>query len=162
MSQVSRTLAKAILGAAILAAGSTTFAATDARTLLVTATIPGGCILSTTPMAFGTLNVAGTTDETHTATATIKCAVGISASAFTVGGVTPASGAAGTFNGIMTGAATNQALPYTITWTDPGTYVGQGFATGKDVPLLGTIRNADFVAKNPDNFAQTVLLSINF
>ena len=157
MSHISQTCAKGILGAAILAAASSTFAATEARTLLVTASIPGGCTLTTTPMAFGTLNVAGTADETHTATATIKCALGVSASGFTVGGTTT-----GTFTGSMLGAATGQTLPYTITWTDPGTYVGQGFATGKSVDLFGTVRNADFVTKSPDNFAQSVIVSINF
>jgi len=157
MSHVSRILVKGLVGAAILAAASATFAATEARTLLVTATIPGGCTLTTTPMAFGTLNVAGTTDETHTATATIKCALNISASGFTVGGSTT-----GTFNGTMVGAVTGQTMPYSITWTDPGTYVGQGFATGKTVDRFGTIRNADFTTKSPDNFAQSVIVSINF
>jgi hypothetical protein len=157
MTHGSHKLATAILGAAILAAASTSFAATEARTLLVTATIPGGCTLTTTPMAFGILNVAGTTDETKTATATIKCALNISASGFTVGG-----SPSGTFTGSMVGAVTAQTMPYTITWTDPGTYVGQGFATGKDVTLLGTIRNADFTSKSPDNFAQSVIVSINF
>ena len=157
MSHVSKGFAKAILAVAVLGAASTSFAATEARTLLVTATIPGGCTLTTTPMAFGILNVAGTTDETHTATATIKCAVGVSASGFTLGGTTT-----GTFVGSMLGASTQQTMPYTITWTDPGTYVGQGFATGLNVTLNGTIKNADFTTKSPDNYAQSVIVSINF
>lgn len=157
MSHSSHVLFKALVGAAVLAAASTTYAATEARTLLVTATIPGGCTLTTTPMAFGILNVAGTTDETHTAQATIKCALNVSASGFTLGGST-----SGTFDGVMTGLATGQTLPYNIRWTDPGTYVGQGFATGKTVDLFGTIRNADFVTKSPDNFSQSVVVSINF
>jgi len=157
MSQVSKTLIKGLVGAAVLAATSAAFTAQEARTLLVTATIPGGCTLVTAPMAFGTLNVAAATDETHTATATYKCAVGITVNSFTVG-----TSVNGTFSGAMTGAATGDIIPYTITWTPPAAYVGEGFATGKSVDLLGTIKNADYITKHPDNYAQSVIVAINF
>jgi hypothetical protein len=158
MSQFSKTLAKAIAGAAILAAASAAFPAQEARTMLVTATIPGGCTLTTPPMGFGTLNVAAGTDETKVVTATYKCAVGITVTSFTVG-----ASATGTFSGVMTGAGTTpDTIPYTITWTPPAAFDGTGFVTGKSVDLTGTIRGADYIAKRPDNYSQSVTVAINF
>jgi len=157
MSQIAKTLVKGLVGAAVLAAASSTFALQEARTLLVTATIPGGCTLTTTPMAFGTLNVAAGTDETHTATASYKCAVGTTVTQFSVGGSTT-----GTFNGIMTGAATTDAIPYSITWTPPAPFAGKGFVVGNDVTLNGLVKGTDYIAKSPDNYAQSIIVAINF
>jgi len=158
---MSKMVIQGVLAAALAAVTSVGFAAQEARTLSVTATIPGTCVLITSgPMAFGTLDVGATTNETHTVTATYKCATGLTVSSFQVGPSTT-----GTFAGAMVGLTpTNtDTIPYVINWTPPAPYAGQGFAvTGQQVILTGTILNSDYISKKPDSYAHSVVLAINY
>lgn len=158
---MSKMVIQGVVAAAIAAVSSVGFAAQEARTLAVTATIPGTCVLLTSgPMAFGTLDVGATTNETHQVTATYKCATGLTVSSFQVGPSTT-----GTFAGAMVGLTpTNtDTIPYVITWTPPAAYAGEGFAvTGKQVVLTGTILNSDYISKKPDSYAHSVVLAINY
>ena len=158
---MSKMMIQGALAAALALVTSAGFAAQEARTLSVTATIPGTCVLITSgPMAFGTLDVGATTNETHTVTATYKCATGLTVSSFQVGPSTT-----GTFAGAMTGLTpTNtDTIPYVINWTPPAPYAGQGFAvTGQQVILTGTILNSDYISNKPDSYAHSVVLAINY
>jgi len=158
---MSKLLVQGVVAAAIAVVTSVGFAAQEARTLSVTATIPGTCVLTTSgPMAFGTLDVSATTNETHTVTATYKCATGLTVSSFTVAGA-----AAGPFVGAMVGLTpgNTDTVPYSITWTAPDPYLGEGFnVVGKQVVLTGTIQNADYISKKPDSYSHSVVLAINY
>jgi hypothetical protein len=158
---MSKSSASAAVAAVLVALTSAAYAAQEARTLSVTATIPGTCVLSTSgPMAFGTLNMASTTAETKDVVATYKCATGLTVSSFSVCGVTT-----GSFSGAMTGLSpTNtDTIPYSISWTPPAAYQGEGFAvTGRQVTLSGTIQNAAYISKTPDSYAHSVVLAINY
>lgn len=158
---MSKMLIHGAVAAAIALVTSASFAAQETRTLAVTATIPGTCVLITSgPMAFGTLDVASTANETHTVTATYKCATGLTVSSFQVGPSTT-----GTFAAAMIGLTpTNtDTVPYVINWTPPAPYAGEGFAVpGQQVVLTGTILNSDYIGKKPDSYAHSVVLAINF
>lgn len=155
---------KGLLAGAIAAAASTGFTAgQDSKVLNVSATIAGGCVLSLSgPMAFGNLNLTGNADETKDVTATYHCATGQSvlAGGFVVGGST-----SGTFVGSMTalGSGNTDTIPYTIGWTQPGQYDGDGFASaGQSVTLHGLITHGNFITKKPDTYAQNVVVAINY
>lgn len=158
---MSRFIIRGAIAAAIAASMSVGFAAQETRTLSVTATIPGTCVLITSgPMAFGTLDVASTANETHTVTATYKCATGLTVSSFQVGPST-----IGTFAGAMSGLTpgNTDTIPYVINWTPPAPYAGEGFnVVGQQVVLTGTILNSDYIGKKPDSYAHAVVLAINF
>lgn len=154
---------RGIVAASLAVVASLGFSAQETRTLAVTATIPGTCVLSISgPMAFGELNMmaASGTSETHRVTATYKCAVGQTVSSFTVAGSTT-----GTYVGTMRGLSPNNSdiLPYTLTWTDPGTYTGVGFnTTGQQVVLSGAVAQTDYISKKPDSYADSVVIAINY
>ena len=158
---MSKLVIQGALAAAIAVVTSAGFAAQEARTLSVTATIPGTCVLLTSgPMAFGTLDVGSTANEIHTVTATYKCATGLTVSSFQVGPSTT-----GTFAGAMVALTpgNTDTIPYVINWTPPAPYAGQGFAvTGQQVQLTGTILNSDYIGKKPDSYAHSVVLAINY
>jgi hypothetical protein len=159
---MSKFAVRGIVAAVLAVATSAGFTAQETSTLSVTARIQGGCVLSTSgPMAFGDLNMAATSgSEKKEVIATYKCATGQTVSSFTVGGE-----AGGTFSGAISSGNSGSAdtIPYTITWTNPGTYAGQGFSSaGKSVTLTGTILNGDYISKPPGNYAGAVLLAINY
>lgn len=156
---MSKFVRRAIVAATLAVVTSAGFSAQEARTLSVTATIPGTCVMTTTPMAFGTLNMAASTAETQTATVTYKCASGLTVTNFTVAGLNT-----GSFSGTMTGLGpTPDTIPYSITWTPPLAYAGEGFnVTGKQVTLNGRIENADYINKKPDSYSHSVVLAIDF
>lgn len=159
---MSNIAVKGIVAAALALAASAGFSAQEARTLAVSATIAGGCTLVTSgPMAFGNLNMTGTGDEVKQVTVTYKCATGITVSSFSVGGDVDGS-FAGTMSALTTGLT--DTVPYSIAWTPPGPYAGQGFgpAVGQNVVLTGTIANADYITKATGSYAQNVTLAINF
>ena len=154
-------LAKALLAAALAAGATASFTAQEARTLSVTATIQGNCILTTTPMAFGNLNMSGAVaQETAQATVNYKCATGVTASNFMVGGEND-----GSYSGEMVGLSTGNTdtIPFTITWSQPATYPGQGFGVaGVTVQLTGTTLYEQYKSKQPGNYAKTVIVSIDY
>ena len=158
---MSKFVIQGVVAAALAVLSSTGFAAQEARTLSVTATIPGTCVLITSgPMAFGTLDVASTANQTHQVTATYKCATGLTVSSFQVGPSTT-----GTFAGAMAGLTpgNTDTIPYVINWTPPAAYAGEGFAvTGQQVVLTGTVLNSDYISKKPDSYAHSVVLAINY
>jgi hypothetical protein len=158
---MSNWLVRGCVATVLVAATSAGFTAQESRTLAVSATVPGGCTLTTSgPMAFGTLDMSSTANESKQVTATYKCATGITVGSFTVGGQTT-----GPFAGTMTALSpTNtDTIPYSIAWTAPTPYQGEGFAVvGKQVVLDGTVLNADYITKRPDSYANSVLLAINF
>jgi hypothetical protein len=158
MSYKANLLFKGFVGAAILAATSTAFTAQEARTMLVTASIPGGCTLLTPPLAFGILNVTTPQVETQTVRASYRCALGINVTGFSVGTSTT-----GSFTGLMTGAVSGNTIPYSITW-DPTTvaFTGAGFGVAHEVVLNGSIQPNDYATKAPDNYSQSVIVGIEF
>lgn len=154
--------AKAVLAVALAAGASAGFSAQqEARALSVTATIQGNCSLTTTPMAFGNLNMSGTSaQETAQATVNYKCATGVTASNFTVGGSNT-----GSYTGAMTGlnSGNGDTIPFTITWTEPAAYAGQGFGVaGQTVTLTGTTQYNDYKSAQPGNYATTVIVAIDY
>jgi spore coat protein U-like protein len=163
MSRFSTTILKGLAGVAVLASASTAFTAQEARTLAVTATIPGGCTLVLSgPMAFGTLDVSSANNETHIVNATYQCASGVPVLSFTVGGLT-----SGPFSGAMRGLSpTNtDTIPYTISWTAPAAFTGTGFGpTGASrvVELDGLVLNQNYISKRADSYADAVVVAINF
>lgn len=160
MSKFTRAAIAATL-AAVCTAG---LAATESRTLNVTAVVPGACVMSTTPMAFGILNMLGTGAEVKDATVTIKCAPSVTASNFRVGGAGGATAGNYTFSGTMLGQSPSpEQIAYTIGWNWAGDYAGEGFtATGRTVTLTGTIPNANYISKKPDTYFQAVVLTVDF
>lgn len=158
MSYNANCLVKGLVGAAILAAASTAFTAQEARTMLVTASIQGGCTLVTPPLAFGNLNVATPTVETQTVRASYRCAQGNNVSGFSING-----NSSGTFTGSMTGAVSGNTIPYTITWdTTTVAFTGAGFGVAHEVALNGSIQPNDYATKAPDNYSQSVIVAIEF
>lgn len=158
----TQAVAKAILALALAAGASAGFTAgQEARTLTVSATIQGNCSLTTTPMSFGNLNMSGTsTQETAQATVTYKCANGVTASNFTVGG-----SITGSYSGVMTALNTGNTdtIPFTITWTEPASYAGQGFGVpGQVVTLTGTTLYEQYKSAQPGNYAKTLTVSIDY
>jgi hypothetical protein len=82
------------------------------------------------------------------------------AGGFVVGGST-----GGSFTGSMAGLSTGNTdvIPYTINWTPPSRYDGDGFASlGQAVTLHGTIAHANYITKRPDAYAQNVVVAINY
>ena len=155
-------VANALLAAALAAGASAGFSAQqEARALSVTATNQGNCTLTTPPKSFGNLNMSGTSSqETATATVNYKCANGVTASNFTVG-----ASNTGSYTGVMTGLSTgnNSTIPFTIKWTEPATYVGQGFGVdGQTVQLTGTTQYDDYKSAQPGNYATTVIVAIDY
>lgn len=152
---------QAILAIALAAGASSTFSGQEARALSVTATIQGNCTLTTTPMAFGNLNMSGTTtEEQATSTVNYKCAIGVTASNFTVGGSNT-----GLYSGAMNGLNTGNTdtIPFTITWTEPASYPGQGFGVaGTTVTLTGHAPYETYKSKQPGNYATTVIVAIDY
>lgn len=152
---------KGVIAALVAAAATTAYTAQENRTLSVTATIPGACTLTTSgPMAFGNLDMSSSGNETKQVTVTYKCATGLNVSSFTVGGSNT-----GTYAGVMTGLTpgNTDTLPYSLTWTPPAAYAGQGFAVaGQQVTLTGTVLNGNYISKQPDSYAHSVVLSINY
>ncbi|HEX2545740.1 MAG TPA: spore coat protein U domain-containing protein [Ramlibacter sp.] len=152
---------KGIIAALIAAGATATFSAQENRTLSVTATIPGACTLTTSgAMGFGELDMSSTGNETKQVTVTYKCATGLTVASFTVGGSNT-----GTYAGVMAGLTpgNTDTIPYSLTWTPPAAYAGQGFAvTGQQVTLTGTVLNGNYISKAPDSYAHSVVLSINY
>src|SRR4051812_14613738 len=109
---MSKFVVKAVIAAVLAVASSVGTAGADSTTLVVSARIQGGCVLTTSgPMAFGDLNMAGTVAETKTVTATYKCASGVQVHNFFVGGQS-----ASPYVDAMTSTSTSDTVPYTISW----------------------------------------------
>lgn len=158
MSYNAHRLLKGIVGVSVLAAASTAFALQEARTMLVTASIQGGCTLVTLPMAFGNLNVATPTTERQTVRASYRCAQGISVTGFSING-----NSSGIFGGVMTGITSGQTIPYTITWdTATVPFTSANFATAHEVVLNGSILPNDYSSKATDSYSQSVTVAIEF
>ena len=157
------------MGAMALALSMTSaFAAPpETATMQVTASVAALCRLSLSGnMGFGALDVTVTSNATQSVTATYQCTKGTPVSSFQVGGIT-AVAAGGTYSGTMTGAsATPDTIPYAIAWADPGAFTGLGMqaiaANQKTVTLNGTILNADYVNKKPDNYTHSVAVTVNY
>lgn len=156
---MSKFAVKGIMAAVLAAASSAGFTGTDSATLNVSARIQGGCVLTTSgALAFGDLNMGSTGPESKVVNATYRCASGVVVTSFTVG-----SSATGTYVDQMTSGTTSDTIPYTITWSVPGSYTGTGFtAAGQTVALTGTIANADYITKAPGSYSDAVQLSVNY
>jgi spore coat protein U-like protein len=158
---MSKFAVKAIVGAALALASTAGFSVTESATLQVSARIGGGCVLSTSgPMAFGDLSLTSGANETKQVIVTYKCASGLNVSALSVGGETD-----GDFGGSMANTSgPSDTIPYSITWSALAAagYTSTGFANVKNITLTGTILNADYNSKAPGNYAESVLLSINY
>lgn len=158
---MSKFAVKGIIAAVLAVVTSAGITAQETASLSVSARIQGGCVLFTSgAMAFGDLNMGSTANETKQVTATYKCAVGNTVTSFTVAGETD-----GSYSGIMTSQTTGvtDTIPYTITWSNPASYAGQGFnGAGQSVVLNGTILNSDYMSKAPASYAHSVLLAINY
>jgi spore coat protein U-like protein len=160
---MSKFAVRGILAAMLAVATTSGFTAQEAKSLSVTASIAGACTLTTSgPMAFGNLDMTSTAAETKQVTATYKCSLGytVPANGFTVGG--SSSGAyAGTMASITAG--NTDTIGYTIAWTEPGAYVGAGFAVaGQQVVLTGTVPNANYISKATGSYADSVTIAINY
>src|SRR5205085_11156313 len=155
--------AKAILAIALAAGACDGFSAPtqEARALSVTATIQGNCVLTTTPMAFGNLNMSGTaTEEQASSTVNYKCANGVTVGNFSVGGSNT-----GLYSGAMLGLSSGNTdtIPFTITWTEPASYTGTGFgAPGQTVTLLGHALYEQYKSKQPGNYATTAIVAVDY
>jgi spore coat protein U-like protein len=158
---MSKFALKAIMGAALALASTAGFSVTESSTLQVSARIGGGCVLSTSgPMAFGDLSLTSNAAESKQVTVTYKCASGLNVSALSVGGDTD-----GSFDGTMANTSgPSDTILYTITWpaASAAAYTSTGFGDVKNIVLTGTIPYANYSTKAPGNYAQSVLLSINY
>lgn len=158
-SKLTRIAAAALFAAASSAA----FAAQDTATLTVTATVGAKCKLTVTDLAFGTLDPTLATDATTTTTASYKCTKGTAVTSFAVNSIT--AGTTGT-GGTMTGTgASPDTIAYTITWTNPTAFTGDGLGasgTAKSVTLNGKILNANYVNVKPDTYTGTIGVAVNY
>jgi spore coat protein U-like protein len=154
---------RAIAAAAIAFAAASAFAGTDGTNLTVTATVGAKCKVTTTNMAFGSLDPTLSTDATTTATASYKCTKGTAVTSFAVNSIT--AGATGT-TGVMSGTAGNtDTSTYGIKWTNPTAFTGDGLGasgTAKSVTLNGTILNANYVNVTPDSYTGTIGVAVNY
>ncbi|MEJ8839033.1 spore coat protein U domain-containing protein [Ramlibacter sp. AN1133] len=155
---------RAIAAAAMAFFAAGAFAGSDGSTLTVTASVGAKCKVTLSgAMAFGSLDPTLTTDPTATATASYKCTKGTAVTSFGVNSVT--TGATGT-GGTMTGAlASPDTIAYTITWTDPTAFTGDGLGaagTAKSVTLNGKILNANYVNVKPDSYTGTIGVAVNY
>lgn len=154
---------RAIAAAALALAATSGFAASDTATLNVTASVAAVCKLTLSgDMAFGALDPTLTTNATASVTASYKCTKGTPVTSFTVNSTTT-----GSYAGSMAGATAGNtdAIPYTITWTNPTAYTGAGLGatiTGKSVTLSGTVTNANYVNVTPDSYSGSVGVAVNY
>jgi spore coat protein U-like protein len=160
---MSKFAVKGIIAAVLAVASSVGSAGTDSTTLVVSARIQGGCVLTTSgPMAFGDLNMAGTQAETKTVDVTYKCASGVQVHNFFVGGQSNSP-----YTDAMTSTSTTATIPYTISWTAPAldsyTAPAAGFSdAGVKVTLTGTIALNDYLSKPAGSYSDSVVLHVNY
>lgn len=158
-----KTSIRAIAAAALALAASSGFAASDNATLNVTASVAAVCKLTLSgDMAFGALDPTLTSNATASVTASYKCTKGTPVTSFTVNSTTT-----GSYSGSMSGATAGNtdAIPYTITWSNPTAYTGAGLGstiTAKSVTLNGTITNANYVNVTPDGYSGSVGVAVNY
>jgi len=160
---LNKTSLRATAAAALAFCAATAFAGTDSANLQVTATVGAKCKVTTTAMAFGSLDPTLTTDPTATGTASYKCTKGTAVTSFQVGTVT--AGATGT-TGQMSGTGANtDKITYEIKWTNPAAFTGDGLgasASERSVTLNGKILNANYVNVTPDSYTGTIGVAVNY
>jgi spore coat protein U-like protein len=140
--------------AATLFACSAGMAAADTQTLAVSANVSGNCKFSagSTPLAFGAINPASTSDVTATARVLYRCTKN-----------TVSLGITGTAGPHAMTTPGGDTLPYSLGITGAsGAGTGLGFGAGSDLTaaVTGTITAANFQNAAAGVYTENVTLTI--
>jgi spore coat protein U-like protein len=143
--------------AAMLFAAQPAMAATNTANVAVTAEVRANCIMTSTPLAFGTVDPLSSTPVTATGGVSVRCTNG---TAYTLSGF--GTGTRNLLNG-------TKQLPYTMyrestystVFADPGVS-RTGTGSYVNIPIYGRITTANLTTAEALDYADTVIVTVTY
>lgn len=155
------------VAAAAVSAAAPAFAATDSDTMEITATVVNNCVVTASPMAFGTLAGLGTTNIDTSATVSLACTPD---AAYDVS-MDVGLNASGSQRRLVNGADAAQLIPYSL-YTDAARTTAWGSAVGSTVAgtAVGGAATLTAYGRIPStaaavtagNYSDTVTVTVTF
>jgi spore coat protein U-like protein len=134
---IGRASAAVVVPAVLLAAGTPAFAATSTTNMNVSATVTANCTVSTSPVAFGSVNPISGANVDATGSVTVACTNGTGWSA-----TANAGGGTGATLASRRMASGGNLLTYAL-YTDSGRTTVWGDGTASTAPVTGTGSGSD-------------------